>query len=68
MQQWTKKELPHQCVEISHHVLLDELQNLIEREQKSRSYDPIANDLKLQVVQVCRTRHQWDVKAIDSLV
>jgi hypothetical protein len=48
--------------------LLNEFQGLIERDQKSRSYDPITNDLKMQVVQECRTRHQWDAKALDSLV
>ncbi|CAF4231212.1 unnamed protein product, partial [Rotaria magnacalcarata] len=52
---------------IGQFVLLDEFQNLIEREQKSRSNDPITNDIKLQVVQECRTRHQWDAKALDSL-
>lgn len=68
LQQWTEKELPRQCVRIGHLVLLDEFQALIEREQNSRSYDPIANDLKLQVVQECRSRHQWDAKAVDLLV
>ncbi|CAF3995872.1 unnamed protein product, partial [Adineta steineri] len=67
LQQWAEKELPRQCVNIGHDVLLDEFQGLIEREQKSRSYDPITNDLKMQVVQACRTRHQWDTKALDSL-
>ncbi|CAF2853207.1 unnamed protein product [Rotaria sp. Silwood2] len=67
LQQWTEKVLPRQCIDIGHYVLLDEFQNLIEREQKSRSYDPITHDLKMQVVQECRTRHQWDVKALDSL-
>jgi optic atrophy protein 1 len=67
LQQWAEKELPRQCVHISHLVLLDEFQGLIEREQKSRSHDPIANDLKMQVVQACRSRHQWDTKALDSL-
>jgi optic atrophy protein 1 len=68
LQQWTEKELPRQCVDIGHSVLLDEFQTLIEREQKSRSHDPIANDLKMQVVQACRSRHKWDAKALDSLV
>ncbi|CAF1129489.1 unnamed protein product [Rotaria sordida] len=67
LQQWAEKELPRQCVHIGHLVLLDEFQGLIEREQKSRSYDPITNDLKMQVVQACRSRHQWDSKALDSL-
>jgi optic atrophy protein 1 len=67
LQQWTEKELPRQCVHIGHLVLLDEFQGLVERDQKSRSYDPIANDLKMQVVQACRSRHQWDTKALDSL-
>jgi optic atrophy protein 1 len=67
LQQWTEKILPRQCVDIGHRVLLDEFQGLIEREQKSRSYDPITNELKMQVVQACRTRHQWDAKALDSL-
>lgn len=60
--------MPRQCVRIGHLVLLDEFQALIEREQKSRSYDPIADDLKLQIVQECRSRHQWDAKAVDLLV
>jgi hypothetical protein len=47
---------------------LDEFQGLVEREQKSRSYDPITNDLKMQVVRACRSRHQWDTKALDLLV
>jgi hypothetical protein len=47
---------------------LDEFQALIEREQKNRSHDPIADDLKMQVVQACRSRHQWDAKALDLLV
>jgi hypothetical protein len=68
LQQWAEKELPRQCVEIGHQVLLNEFESLIEREQKSRSNDPITNDLKMQVVQACRTRHQWDAKALDSLV
>jgi len=68
LQQWAEKELPRQCVEIGHNVLLNEFQDLIEREQKSRSYDSIANDLKMQVVEACRRRHQWDTKALDSLV
>lgn len=68
LQQWAAKELPRQCIQIGHLVLLDEFQSLIERDQKSRSYDPITNDLKMQVVQACRSRHQWDAKALDSLV
>ena len=68
LQQWAEKELPRQCVNIAHQVLLDEFQTLIEREQKSRSHDPITDDLKLQVLHACRTRHQWDAKALDSLV
>lgn len=68
LQQWAEKELPRQCVEIGHHVLLDEFQSLIEREQKTRSHDPITDDLKMQVLHACRTRHQWDAKALDSLV
>ncbi|CAF1401347.1 unnamed protein product [Adineta steineri] len=67
LQQWTEKELPRQCIHIGHLVLLDEFQGLIERDQKSRSYDPITNDLKMQVVQACRSRHVWDAKALDSL-
>ncbi|CAF1291467.1 unnamed protein product [Adineta ricciae] len=67
LQQWAAKELPRQCIQISHLVLLDEFQSLIERDQKSRSYDPITNDLKMHVVQACRSRHQWDAKALDSL-
>lgn len=68
LQQWAEKILPRQCVDIGQSVLLDEFETLIEREQKSQSYDPITNDLKTQVVQECRTRHQWDSKALDSLV
>jgi hypothetical protein len=68
LQQWAAKELPRQCVHIGHLALLDEFQALLEREQKSRSHDPIAYDLKMQVVQVCRSRHQWDTKALDLLV
>ncbi|CAF2070832.1 unnamed protein product [Rotaria magnacalcarata] len=67
LQQWAEKELPRQCVHIGHLVLLDEFQGLIERDQKSRSYDSITNDLKMHVVQACRSRHQWDAKALDSL-
>lgn len=68
LQQWADKELPRQCIDIGHGVLLDEFRSLIEREQKNRSHDPIANDLKMQVVQACRSRHLWDTKALDSLV
>lgn len=68
LQQWAEKVLPRQCIQIGHQVLLEEFQMLIEREQNSRSYDPIANDLKMQVVQACRSRHQWDTKALDLLV
>jgi hypothetical protein len=68
LQQWAEKELPKQCIDIGHRVLLDEFQCLIEREQKSRAHDPIADDLKLHIVQACRSRHQWDSKASDSLV
>lgn len=68
LQQWAEKELPRQCVQIGHQVLLEEFQALIERDQKSRSYDPITHDLKVHVVQACRSRHQWDTKALDSLV
>lgn len=60
--------MPRECIDIGHNVLLDEFQNLIEREQKTRSYDPITNDLKVQIVEECRRRHQWDAKALDSLV
>ncbi|CAF4352403.1 unnamed protein product, partial [Rotaria sp. Silwood2] len=67
LQQWAEKELPRQCVHIGHLVLLDEFQGLIEREQKKSSYDSITNDLKMHVVQACRSRHQWDSKALDSL-
>ena len=68
LQQWAEKELPCQCVHIGHLVLFDEFQGLVEREQKSRSYDPIADDLKMHVVRMCRSRHQWDAKALESLV
>lgn len=68
LRHWAEKELPRMCIDIGHRVLLDEFQNLVEREQKSPSHDPIANDLKLHVVQASRSRHQWDSKALDSLV
>ncbi|CAF1258064.1 unnamed protein product, partial [Didymodactylos carnosus] len=67
LQQWAEKELPKQCVEIGQLVLLDEFRKLIDREQKSRQYDPIGDELKLSVVHSSRTRHQWDSKALDSL-
>lgn len=68
LQQWAEKELPRRCVAIGHRVLLEEFQNLIDRELKKASHDPIADDLKTHVVDACRTRHQWDAKALDSLV
>ena len=68
LQQWAEKELPRRCVAIGQRVLLDEFQSLIDRELKKAPHDPIADDLKTQVVQACRTRHQWDTKALDSLV
>lgn len=68
LQQWAEKELPKQCVAIGQRVLLDEFQNLIAREQQSRTYDPISNELKKEVVEACRSRHKWDNKALDSLV
>lgn len=68
LQKWAEKELPKLCVEVGQKVLLEEFKNLIEREHRSRSYDPIASDLKFEVVQAAQSRHQWDTKALESLV
>ena len=68
LQQWMEKELPKQSVALGHRLLIDEFENLIERKRKSSNHDPITSDLKVKVVNACQARHQWDHKALDSLV
>ena len=49
-------------------VLLDEFEKLILKDQSKKTHDRILDGLKLAIKNSASNRHNWDEKALESLV
>uniref|UniRef100_A0A2C9LP81 Dynamin-like GTPase OPA1 C-terminal domain-containing protein n=1 Tax=Biomphalaria glabrata TaxID=6526 RepID=A0A2C9LP81_BIOGL len=68
LRQWADVQLPKKCVEIGWDTLHEQFTNLLEQSKKSKDYDQVFDMLKSAVVQMTKTKHDWESKAEDSLV
>ncbi|KAK0061378.1 dynamin-like 120 kDa protein mitochondrial isoform X1 [Biomphalaria pfeifferi] len=67
LRQWADVQLPKKCVEIGWDTLHEQFTNLLEQSKKSKDYDQVFDLLKSAVVQMTKTKHDWESKAEDSL-
>ncbi|KAL8571100.1 hypothetical protein ACOMHN_010561 [Nucella lapillus] len=75
LKQWADVQLPKRCVEVGWDTLHEEFSRLLMRSGSSSSGnkrgkgtdDNIFNQLKISVIETCKTKHQWESKAEDSL-
>ncbi|XP_055863707.1 dynamin-like 120 kDa protein, mitochondrial isoform X13 [Biomphalaria glabrata] len=67
LRQWADVQLPKKCVEIGWDTLHEQFTNLLEQSKKSKDYDQVFDMLKSAVVQMTKTKHDWESKAEDSL-
>ncbi|XP_025080779.1 dynamin-like 120 kDa protein, mitochondrial isoform X2 [Pomacea canaliculata] len=68
LKQWADVQLPKKCVEVGWDTLHEEFsQLLLKGKKKLGEDDEIFDKLKMAVIETCKTRHQWENKAEDSL-
>ncbi|XP_059141455.1 dynamin-like 120 kDa protein, mitochondrial isoform X4 [Physella acuta] len=67
LRQWADVQLPKKCVEIGWDTLHEQFTNLLEQSKKNKDYDEVFDPLKAAVVQMTKTKHNWEGKAEDSL-
>ncbi|XP_076451675.1 dynamin-like GTPase OPA1, mitochondrial isoform X2 [Babylonia areolata] len=73
LKQWADVQLPKKCVEVGWDTLHEEFSKLLLGNSNSSSKrskgveDDIFNKLKMNVIETCKTKHQWESKAEDSL-
>ncbi len=48
--------------------MIEEFEKLITKEQQKKTHDGLLDELKLAILECARKQHQWDNKAMDSLV
>jgi hypothetical protein len=48
--------------------LIEEFEKLITKEHQKKTHDGLLDELKLAILESSRKQHQWDNKAMDSLV
>lgn len=68
---WNKCKLVDVCcfvLQIGWDTLHEQFTNLLEQSKKSKDYDQVFDMLKSAVVQMTKTKHDWESKAEDSLV
>lgn len=47
---------------------MEEFQKLITKDQQKKTHDNLLDELKLAIKEASSKNHQWDNKAMDSLV
>ncbi|XP_029633289.1 dynamin-like 120 kDa protein, mitochondrial isoform X2 [Octopus sinensis] len=67
LKQWADSLLPKKCVLVGWNTLHEEFGKLMDREDRLKEHDNIFDQLKLAVKDASRKRHEWDVKAEESL-
>ncbi|CAL1530479.1 unnamed protein product [Lymnaea stagnalis] len=67
LRQWADIQLPKKCVEIGWDTLHEQFTHLLEQSKKSKDYDEVFDSLKNAVLQMTKTKHDWESKAEDSL-
>ncbi|XP_070183367.1 dynamin-like GTPase OPA1, mitochondrial isoform X3 [Littorina saxatilis] len=68
LKQWADVQLPKKCVEVGWDTLHEEFTKLLLKNKKQKSEeDAIFDKLKMSVIETCKTKHQWESKAEDSL-
>ncbi len=55
-------------LQVGTQVLLQEFEKLILKDQSKKAHDTILDSLKIAIKNSANTRHNWDEKALDSLV
>lgn len=73
LKQWADVQLPKRCVEVGWDTLHEEFSKLLmgngnnSNKRGKAADDDIFNKLKMSVIETCKTKHQWESKAEDSL-
>lgn len=68
LRHWAEKQLPKKCVEVGTRTLMDEFEKLVTKDQSKKNHDGLLDEVKLAVKDASSKQHQWDNKAMDSLV
>ena len=66
LNEWVNNTLPELSIEVARQVLENEFKQLLG--QSRGELDVILNDLKLAVFEEAWSKHQWDCKALQTLV
>ena len=65
---WAEKQLPKKCIEVGTNTLMQEFEKLITKTNTKKNHDDILNGVKLAITNRASKSHEWDIKAMDSLV
>ena len=68
LRHWAEKQLPKKCVDVGTHTLMQEFEKLVTKDNTKKSHDNLLDEVKLAVKESSSKNHQWDNKAMDSLV
>ncbi|KAL3862110.1 hypothetical protein ACJMK2_008103 [Sinanodonta woodiana] len=67
LSEWASGLLPRKSVEVGWDTLHEEFSKFVEQDKKSKAHDEIFDKLKAAVIDISRSKHNWDNKAEDSL-
>ncbi|CAF0780463.1 unnamed protein product [Brachionus calyciflorus] len=67
LRHWAEKQLPQKCVDVGTLALMQEFENLINKEHAKKNHDNLLDPLKQHVTEAASKCHKWDTKAMDSL-
>ncbi|KAK3583404.1 hypothetical protein CHS0354_040370 [Potamilus streckersoni] len=67
LSEWASGPLPRKSVEVGWDTLHEQFSKFVEQDKKSKTHDEIFDNLKAAVIEISRSKHNWDSKAEDSL-
>jgi hypothetical protein len=68
LRNWAEKQLPKRCIEVGTKTLMAEFVKLVTRDNTKKNHDDILNAMKMAITDKATESHNWDIKAMDSLV
>lgn len=60
--------MPEKCVDVGTKALMQEFEKFVTKDQAKKNHDNLLDELKLTIIEGASSKHQWDTKAMDSLV
>lgn len=68
LRDWAVKNLPHKCVQVGLETLMKEFSSILTKDYSNKNHDNLLDSLKAEIQDTASKNHQWDTKAMDSLV